>query len=126
MRKRKIFIKIQLTVFVAWHRQVPTGHVKPGQQIDGASQGVGGSLEALFFFFFLRGTFRYIYLPSYASASKAVMAVCETESDPKLTSEAESPLQHALAFAYFCTMKKQTWLPPTRGLVPLKITTLCS
>lgn len=54
MRKRKIFIKIQLTVFVAWHRQVPTGHVKPGQQIDGASQGVGGSLEALFFFFFKR------------------------------------------------------------------------
>lgn len=57
MRKRKIFIKIQLTVFVAWHRQVPTGHVKPGQQIDGASQGVGGSLEALFFFFFFK---RYI------------------------------------------------------------------
>lgn len=30
----------------------------------------------------------------------------EIESDPKFTFEAVSPLQHALAFTYFCTNKK--------------------
>lgn len=49
----------------------------------------------------------------------------EIESDPKLTLEAVSPLQHALAFT-FAPTKNHTWLPSSRGLVSLKITTLCS